>query len=128
MSERALNTYEDGGQKEEHGSRMRPDLISPHFLERLGYRLEFGTRKYSERNWERGIPSSALFASLKRHLVQWMQGQDDEDHLGAVAFHLMALIHNEEAVKKGLLSDKYLDLPWYEKGVVDATADQENGR
>ena len=87
--------FKTGAVRDVQGDKARPDLISPFFLHRLGIWLAMGARKYGERNWEKGIPSSRCYASLMRHLNQYARAERDEDHLAAAAFNLMALIHNE---------------------------------
>lgn len=74
----------------------RPDLISPFALWRLSRWLGLGALKYSERNWEKGMPDSVLWESLMRHVVKWWMGSRDEDHLAAIMFNVMALMHFEE--------------------------------
>jgi len=104
-----------GAVRDTDEGKPRPDLISPFFEERLGNWLALGSLKYSERNWERGIPISRCYASLRRHLMQWGQGQADEDHMAAAACNVMFIIHNEEAVKRGILPDDINDMPKYKK-------------
>lgn len=38
--------------------------------------LEFGAKKYSECNWERGIVFSRCFAAAQRHMVAWWDRED----------------------------------------------------
>jgi hypothetical protein len=72
-----------------------------------------GAAKYAERNWERGMPFSRCVASLKRHLMKYQQGKRDEDHLAAIMFNAMALIHYEEMIERGLLPADLNDMPDY---------------
>lgn len=44
--------------------------------------LEFGSRKYAERNWEKGIAYSRVFAAAQRHLTSWWQGEDKDPESG----------------------------------------------
>ncbi len=45
--------------------------------------LQFGAKKYAERNWEKGLPHSKTFAATQRHLVDWFQnGLDADDETG----------------------------------------------
>ena len=60
-----------------------------------------GAAKYAERNWEIGMPFSRCVASLKRHVMKYQQGKRDEDHLAAIMFNAMALIHYEEMIERG---------------------------
>jgi len=72
-----------------------------------------GAKKYAERNWENGMPFSRCVASLKRHLMKYQQGLKDEDHLAAIMFNAMALIHYEEMIERGMLPAELNDMPHY---------------
>jgi len=93
--------------------KPRPDLISPFAEERQGHWLRMGAEKYAERNWEAGMPFSRCVASLKRHVMKYQQGMQDEDHLAAIMFNAMALIHYEEMIERGLLPPGLNDMPIY---------------
>lgn len=108
--------FESGAVRDTAKGKPRPDLISPFFLERLGQHLRKGAEKYSEWNWAKGIRSSRYFESAMRHLLQFAQGDVDEDHLSAAAFNIMGIIHNQEMRKRGVVllqdSDRGLcDMP-----------------
>lgn len=115
---------QDNGKRRSAGSKRairdiadekpRPDLISPFAEERLGEWLRLGAKKYAERNWEKGMPFSWCVASLKRHVMKYQQGLQDEDHLAAILFNAMALIHYEEMVARGVLPTELNDMPCYE--------------
>jgi hypothetical protein len=94
-------------------NKPRPDLISPFAEERQGHWLRMGARKYAERNWEKGMPFSRCIASLKRHVMKFQQGLKDEDHLAAIMFNAMALIHYEEMIERGILPAELNDMPNY---------------
>ena len=114
----------DSGKRQSFGKGMairdtaddkpRPDLISPFAEERQGHWLRMGAAKYAERNWENGMPFSRCVASLKRHLMKYQQGKRDEDHLAAIMFNAMALIHYEEMIERGRLPaelERHAELP-----------------
>lgn len=86
-----------GAVRDTTGNKPRPDLISPFFLDRLGQHMRKGAEKYSEWNWAKGIPNSRCYESAMRHLMQFAQGDVQEDHLASAAFNIMAIIHNQEA-------------------------------
>lgn len=88
--------WESGAGKEDSQGRGRYDLVSTYGLRRLAKRYEDGAQKYAERNWEQGIPYMKLVDSMKRHLDQWIEHEDSEDHLAAVAFWAFALMHYED--------------------------------
>lgn len=100
----------DSGQREAYSSGMvrdtqegkpRYDLVDLTFLKRWAELMGRGAEKYGARNWELASSEEELErfkASAFRHLVQWLSGDQDEDHAVAVAFNLAAA----EYVKKKL--------------------------
>ena len=124
----------DSGKRQSFGKGMairdtaddkpRPDLISPFAEERQGHWLRMGAAKYAERNWENGMPFSRCVASLKRHVMKYQQGKRDEDHLAAIMFNAMALIHYEEMIERGRLPAGLNDMPSYQAGREDEESPQ----
>jgi hypothetical protein len=105
--------FSTGAVRDQVEDKPRPDLISPFAEERLGEWLRLGAIKYSERNWEKGIPNARCFASLKRHVMWFNQGDTKEDHLAAIIFNAMAIIHNQEMIDRGVLPAELDDMPRY---------------
>jgi hypothetical protein len=99
LQENRLRQFESGAVRDSNEGKSRPDLISPYFTNVLGLRLAEGSKKYAERNWEKGIPDSVFLESLERHLVAYKMGKTDERHTAAIAFNIMGIIHNEEIRK-----------------------------
>lgn len=89
-------TYDGGGMREPATGKGAYELISPFAWERVALWSEKGAKKYADRNWEKGIPFGRLIQSALRHMIRWMQGRRDEDHLAAVAWNVMAMMHFEE--------------------------------
>ena len=128
----------DSGKRQSFGKGMairdaaddkpRPDLISPFAEERQGQWLRMGAAKYAERNWENGMPFSRCVASLKRHLMKYQQGKRDEDHLAAMMFNAMALIHYEEMIERGRLPAELNDMPDYRPVLKKAIRTLRNAR
>ena len=124
----ALNGINDGGERMTYGvdgamrepaiGKGRYDLISPFAIMRLAKWYELGSQKYSERNWEKGMPFSRYIDAAKRHLDKFIMGMDDEDHLAAVAWNVFAIMHHEE-----LRDDLLDDMPHYlsEKPIEEVT-------
>lgn len=73
--------------------------------------MMLGAKKYSAWNWAKGMPSSEYWASLNRHVQDAAEGKTDEDHLSAIAFNVMGIIHNQEMKKLGLLPPELDDWP-----------------
>ena len=74
----------------------RCDLLPAAALLRLAKHFESGATKYGDRNWEKGIPLQSFIDSGMRHLLKYMDGQTDEDHLCAAAWNLMCAMWTEE--------------------------------
>lgn len=95
-------TVKDSGVRENYDSGMRRDtqegkpdytLIHIPFLTRIANHLGLGAIKYGRENWMLANSAEELQrfrSSAFRHLMQWLQGDDDEDHAAAVVFNLMA--------------------------------------
>ena len=61
------------GKKNDRG-KLRFDLITPEMEEALAEILTHGATKYEDRNWEKGIKYSRIYAALRRHLNAWVRG------------------------------------------------------
>ena len=93
--------YPTGMRRDTQAGKPRYDLIDLAFLKRWAELMSRGAEKYGERNWELAETPEELArfkASAFRHLIQWLQGDDEEDHATAVAFNLAAA----EMVKRKL--------------------------
>lgn len=96
-------SFETGAVRDSQDGKGRYDLISPLFLRRLAKVLERGAKKYSARNWEKGIPLERLIDSTLRHICQLMMGDAVEDHAAQAAWNLHAFIHTAEKIESGEL-------------------------
>lgn len=105
--------FETGALRDTQEGKPRYDLIGLHMLRRLALLMERGAANYGERNWEKGQNISRTLASLWRHLVQYQEGDREEDHLSAIVFNAMSMIHVEEEVQRGNLPSTLADLPFY---------------
>lgn len=59
----------------------------------VSQQLEAGAKKYSARNWEKGMPVAEYLNSAFRHLWKWRWNHTDEDHPAAFLFNVMGAIH-----------------------------------
>jgi hypothetical protein len=85
--------------------------FSPLALARLARHFENGARKYTDRNWERGIPLSWFIDSALRHLFKVVAGLTDEDHAAAAEWNIHCAIHTEAMIHAGKLPAELADLP-----------------
>lgn len=63
------------GTKHDQG-KLRMDLIPPEAERALAEVLTYGANKYEDRNWEKGIKYSRIYAALRRHLLAWVEGEE----------------------------------------------------
>lgn len=89
------SNYETGAVRENVGGKGRFDLVPFQALMRLAQHYENGRDKYSERNWEKGMPISRYYDAAMRHLIKYGDGWNDEDHLAAVLWNVAAIMHHE---------------------------------
>ena len=88
-------TSSTGGQK---GTKLaRFDLIPTRPWWAVAELFGYGTKKYEDRNWERGYAWSLSYAAMQRHAnLFWSREDNDVEtglpHLSAVVFHALALM------------------------------------
>lgn len=88
--------FQTGAVRDMHQGKGRCDLLPPNALLRLARHFETGSLKYGDRNWELGIPCHSFADSGMRHLLKYIAGNTDEDHLIAAIWNLMCLAETEE--------------------------------
>ena len=71
--------------------------MSPIAIRRYAQRCEFGHLKYGDgRNWEKGMPIGEYMDSALRHIFQYVNGENGEDHLAAAMWNIACAMHTEE--------------------------------
>ena len=88
--------FATGAVRDTQEGKGRYDLISPFALKRLAIVYQKGAQKYSNRNWEAGMPHCRYYDSAIRHLGQWLMGDTDEDHLAHAMWNVAAIMHMQE--------------------------------
>ena len=88
--------FSTGMQRDVQTGKPRYDLIPVGALKRVADLYARGAEKYDAWNWTKGQPYSRAYASLIRHVMNWREGDRDEDHLAAVIFNAMALMYYED--------------------------------
>ena len=103
---------ETGSRRDTQKGKSRPDLNNPLVIRRLGMHMANGCDKYGEHNYELGQKTSRYLASLERHLLDYKEGLDDEDHAAAIMWNIHGIIMNQEFVERGIYPaemDDYCD-------------------
>lgn len=54
--------------------------------------FEYGAKKYSARNWEKGLPWQQMIDSLKRHIEDFERGRDYDDGENGSDLHQVCMI------------------------------------
>lgn len=89
-------TFPSGAHRDTQKGKIRYDLIPALSLQRVAALYTKGAEHYGEGNWSKGMPFSRFLASLQRHLQQFILRDDEEDHLAAIIFNAMAIMHFQE--------------------------------
>src|ERR1035437_9660283 len=112
----------DSGTRREFGTgavrdiqenKGRFDLIPYNALKRLAIHYQKGCEKYGDRNWEKGIPLSAYYNSMTRHLNETFLGHTDEDHETATVWNALCYLQTLMWIEEGVLPKELDDRPKY---------------
>jgi hypothetical protein len=91
-----IRHFNTGAVRDKGEGKGRCDLLPACSLLRLSKHYETGANKYGPRNWELGQPLSVLLDSGIRHLLNYLDGKTDEDHLAAGAWNILGAMWMEE--------------------------------
>ena len=90
--------YEGGGVRESAMGKGTYRFTPTVALRRLSMRYQYGELKYGATdNFKKGLPVSNCWDSAMRHLVAYMDGDNSEDHLAAVAWNVFAMMEMEKS-------------------------------
>jgi hypothetical protein len=102
-------TYQTGAVRSSDAEATRYDLISPIGLEAVARTCAEGAAKYSDYNWEAGMPVNDLLNHALRHVYKYLAGDRSEPHLPHAAWGLLAAIHSDALwpeLNKGTLREE----------------------
>ena len=102
--------FNTGAVRDAMEGKGMPSLLPIAALRAASKRFEDGANKYGRDNWTKGIPLSRYIDSLYRHLWQFMEGDESEDHAGAIVWNAMCLVQTEEWIKNGKLPKSLDDI------------------
>ena len=79
------------------GEKVRLDLLPADPIIDIGKVLTYGAKKYSERNWEKGLAWSRCYGAALRHLLAWHKGETNDpetglNHLAHAACEILFLL------------------------------------
>ena len=96
----------DEGKKHDEG-KPRWDLLPFDALDDVAAVLEFGARKYADRNWEKGMAWGRLLGAACRHLSAWARGTylDSESGLPHLAHAACCVLMLGALAKRGVGTD-----------------------
>lgn len=103
--------FDGGAVRDAQGGKGRFDLVPYHGVKRIALQMEKGAAKYSERNWEKGMPLSVFLNSAENHIGKLKCGYTDEPHLDAALWNLACLAEGIERIRVGLWPKEFDDLP-----------------
>ncbi len=81
--------------------KIRHDLVAPWALNEIARVYTYGTIKYDDDNWWKGLKwKKDVFGCILRHVWKWFRGERDDDesglhHLAHAAWNCMALMEYE---------------------------------
>jgi hypothetical protein len=94
--EEAIVEFPSGAVRSADRVGQRYDLISPIGMRRLAETCHEGASKYSDYNWEKGMPISEMLNHAIAHLYAYASGDRSEDHLAHAAWNCFGAMHSEE--------------------------------
>lgn len=92
--------------------KIRYELIPAGPLHLLACLYTFGSKKYADENWRKGLSFKRLFGALMRHAWAWMRGEriDAETglhHMASVAWCAFSIMELELQHKRDDLDDRF---------------------
>lgn len=94
--------YPSGMRRDTDKGKPRYDLVDRTFLKRWALLMARGAEKYGDNNWRLADSDEELQrfrSSALRHMFQWLEGDETEDHAVAVAFNVAAAEYVSERLR-----------------------------
>lgn len=99
-------TFATGAVRDMHEGKGRMDLLPCTAIIELSKHCEEGAKKYGEHNVDKGVPQHSLIDSGLRHLIKYLRGDKDENHLVAALWNIAW------AVEQDAVKSEMNDLVW----------------
>lgn len=116
----ARQDFTTGSVRDTNEGKPRFDLITPIALYELAIHYANGSKKYGDRNWEKGQPLHRYIESLERHLFKEKMGFVDENHAAALIWNAMAYLHTKRMIEAGDLPKDLDTMPKYSDNIRKA--------
>lgn len=81
MAKKPVDATHTVGLKDDK-DKLRFDLVNPRFEADLAAAMTHGAAKYGERNWEKGILITRLYAASRRHVLAYITGETNDPDTG----------------------------------------------
>jgi hypothetical protein len=106
----STGNHVDGGGLRHNEGKIPVQLVPTSAITGIAKVLEAGMLKYPKDNWRRGMAWTTVYASLMRHLLKWMDGEDIDSetkckHLDHVLCNAAFLAEYSETCPE--LDDRY---------------------
>lgn len=89
-------SFNTGAKRDLDDDKPRYELIPVSALKRVALLYANGAKKYDADNWKKGMPYRRVYASLLRHAFAFGEHDTTEDHLAAIIFNAMAIVHYQD--------------------------------
>ena len=104
------DTFASGAVRDSIKGKGKFVLLPAEAMRRLAIHFEKGSEKYGDNNWKRGMPVGRFLDSALRHIFNYLAEKDDEDHLVAAAWNLVAALETESMIEDNKLPKELLDV------------------
>lgn len=94
--------FDTGAVRDTDEGKPRYELLPITALKRIALHYAKGAKKYNDDNWRKGMPYRRMYGSLLRHAYAFGQGDMSEDHLAAVCFNAMSIMHYQSTGREEL--------------------------
>jgi len=105
-----MSHFTTGAVRDAMQNKGLPSQMPMSALRAVSRRFEEGAQKYGRGNWEKGIPLSRYIDSIYRHLWDFMDGDQEEDHLSAVLWNAMCLYETKDKIDEEALPESLNDI------------------
>ena len=108
MKQKNIRTFKSGAIRDsQEGKESYGETISWTAFKRYAQYMTGKKEKYGSGNFKKGIDIDSYEESLIRHYQKYMENKYEggnvevnEDHMSAIVFNAMGIMHEEERIKK----------------------------